>query len=132
MNDVRWTRGGCLGVGGRVSSGLVHVMNAPRLSLFFFLLLFCFCVSFSTQTEELKTGQAWERGYTSSLWTWVCTMFYVQCVMQIVCVECLRLSYNSSTCKGDGAAAAGAAMAAPLFGPIFFYFFFNQLVIVSQ
>jgi len=27
--------------------------------------------------------------------------------------------------KGDGAAAAGAAMAAPLFGPIFF---FNQLV----
>ena len=28
--------------------------------------------------------------------------------------------------KGDGAAAAGAAMAAPLFGPIFF--FFNQLV----
>jgi len=32
---------------------------------------------------------------------------------------------QTTVVKGDGAAAAGVAMAAPLFGPIFF---FNQLV----
>jgi len=45
--------------------------------------------------------------------------------------RCLGSEETAFTCdrqsqyKGDGAAAAGAAMAAPLFGPIFF---FNQLV----
>ena len=50
MNNVRWTRGGCLGVGGIVNSGLVHVMNASRLSLFLFL----FCSSASVYHSQHK------------------------------------------------------------------------------
>jgi len=48
-----------------------------------------------------------------------------------ILVEVSEEGFRSSmtAVKGDGAAAAGAAMAAPLFGPFFFY---NQLVISSR
>jgi len=44
------------GGGGRVNSGLVHVMNAYRLSLFFFPALLLLCIILNTNGTENRVG----------------------------------------------------------------------------
>ena len=86
----------------------------------------CWLVGESLQTQlQQQISSAciiayWSAGLATATGILSTTLYYIW--QSLGCRTLINFHYPIiSHVKGDGAAAAGAAMAAPLFGPIFFF-----------